>query len=89
LALIPIGAYEPRWFMKDYHIDPAEAVKVFELCGARSAIAHHWGTFQLADEPIEAPPEALSVALRDAGVEAPRFRAVRPGEVWEEAGAPA
>jgi L-ascorbate metabolism protein UlaG (beta-lactamase superfamily) len=87
LALIPIGAYEPRWFMKDFHINPAEAVEVFGLCGARNAIAHHWGTFQLTDEAIEAPREALGMALVEAGVEAARFRALRPGEVWEQAGA--
>jgi L-ascorbate metabolism protein UlaG (beta-lactamase superfamily) len=85
LTLIPIGAYAPRWFMKDYHINPAEAVKVFELCGARSAIAHHWGTFQLSDEAIEDPPDALRRALNEAGVEAARFRILRPGEVWEQA----
>ena len=82
LALIPIGAYEPRWFMRDYHIDPAEAVKVFALCGARAAIGHHWGTFQLTDEAIDAPPEALAAALREAGVEPARFQALLPGEVW-------
>jgi L-ascorbate metabolism protein UlaG (beta-lactamase superfamily) len=84
LALIPIGAYEPRWFTKDYHVDPAETVKIFQLCGARSAIAHHWGTFPLTDEPIEAPPEALGRALAAGGVEATRFCALRSGEVWEE-----
>jgi L-ascorbate metabolism protein UlaG (beta-lactamase superfamily) len=87
LALIPIGAYEPRWFMKDYHVNPAEAVKIFELCGARHAIAHHWGTFQLTNEALEAPPEALRAALAEAGVEDGRFRTMRPGEVWEDAGA--
>ena len=85
LALIPIGAYAPRWFMKDYHLDPAEAVKVFELCGAQSAIAHHWGTFQLTDEAIEAPREALVKALAEADIEARRFRVLRPGEVWQAA----
>jgi L-ascorbate metabolism protein UlaG (beta-lactamase superfamily) len=84
LALIPIGAYAPRWFMKDYHVDPAEAVKILALCGARRAIAHHWGTFQLTDERIEAPREALEKALVEADIEASRFRALRPGEVWRE-----
>jgi L-ascorbate metabolism protein UlaG (beta-lactamase superfamily) len=84
LALIPIGAYAPRWFMKDYHMNPAEAVKAFELCGAENAIAHHWGTFQLSDEAIEDPPEALRKALSEAGIEAARFRILRPGEVWEQ-----
>ncbi|WP_158813688.1 MBL fold metallo-hydrolase [Methylocapsa sp. S129] len=87
LALIPIGAYEPRWFMRDFHVNPAEAVKILELCGARNAIAHHWGTFQLTDEAIEAPPEALRIALAEAGAPANRFHAIRPGEVWQEASA--
>ncbi len=84
LALIPIGAYEPRWFMKDQHIDPVEAVEVFKLCGARHAIAHHWGTFPLSNEAIDAPPKALAEALRKAAIEPERFRALRPGEVYEE-----
>ena len=87
LALIPIGAYEPRWFMKEFHVNPVEAVKIFESCGARSAIAHHWGTFQLTDEAIEAPREALQAALAEARIDGGRFRAMRPGEVWEDAGA--
>ncbi len=82
LALIPIGAYEPRWFMKDFHVNPAEAVKIFQLCGARDAIAHHWGTFQLTDEALEAPREGLQAALKETGIDAERFRAMRPGEVW-------
>jgi L-ascorbate metabolism protein UlaG (beta-lactamase superfamily) len=84
LALIPIGAYAPRWFMKDYHINPVEAVKVLELCGAENAIAHHWGTFQLSDEAIEDPPEALRKAMREAKIAADRFHILRPGEVWEQ-----
>jgi L-ascorbate metabolism protein UlaG (beta-lactamase superfamily) len=85
LALIPIGAYEPRWFMKDQHVNPAEAVEVFRLCGARQALAHHWGTFHLSNEAIDAPPKALSEALYEAAVDLERFRAMRPGEVFEEA----
>jgi L-ascorbate metabolism protein UlaG (beta-lactamase superfamily) len=84
LALIPIGAYEPRWFMKDFHVNPAEAAQIFKLCGAQSAIAHHWGTFQLTNEAIDAPPVALRAALVDAEIEPDRFRALRPGEVWQE-----
>jgi L-ascorbate metabolism protein UlaG (beta-lactamase superfamily) len=85
LALIPIGAYEPRWFMKDQHIDPAEAVEVFKLCGARQAIAHHWGTFRLTNEAVDAPPKALEQALRKEAVDPALFRVMRPGEVYEEA----
>ncbi len=84
LALIPIGAYEPRWFMKDQHVNPTEAVKILELCAARQAIAHHWGTFHLSNEAIEEPPSALKEALRDAAIDERRFRVIRPGEVYRE-----
>jgi L-ascorbate metabolism protein UlaG (beta-lactamase superfamily) len=62
LALIPIGAYEPRWFMKDAHMNPAEAVRVHREVGARRSIAMHWGTFQLTDEGREEPVGALEAA---------------------------
>ena len=80
LAILPIGAYSPRWMMANQHMDPREAVRAFHDCGADQAIGHHWGTFQLTDEPIEAPVQALDGALSadDRG----RFRALRPGEVW-------
>ena len=53
-AVIPIGAYAPRWFMSKMHMNPAEAVQAFADCGAEFALAHHHGTFQLSDEPIDA-----------------------------------
>jgi L-ascorbate metabolism protein UlaG (beta-lactamase superfamily) len=81
LALLPIGAYEPRWFMRDQHMNPAEAVRAYLDCGAELALAHHHGTFQLTDEAIDAPVIALSQALAAAGIAAERFRALRPGEV--------
>ena len=85
LAIIPIGAYEPRWFMRDNHIDPEEAVQIFQLCGAQYAIAHHWGTFQLTDEAIDEPPRKLREALRAADISQDRFHASKPGQVWEVA----
>lgn len=86
LAIIPIGAYEPRWFMADQHMDPHEAVKTFLDCGAEFALAHHHGTFQLTDEAIDAPAKALAEARQAAGIPADRFRVLQPGEVWELAG---
>ncbi|MDO9425580.1 MAG: MBL fold metallo-hydrolase [Methylobacterium sp.] len=83
LATLPIGAYEPRWFMRDQHMDPAEAVAAGLLLGADQMLGHHWGTFQLTDEGIEQPVEALAAACAEAGLAPERFRAFRPGEVWE------
>jgi L-ascorbate metabolism protein UlaG (beta-lactamase superfamily) len=83
LAILPIGAYEPRWFMRDQHMNPAEAVQALIDCGAERALGHHYGTFQLTDEAIDAPPAALAEALRAAAIPADRFRALRPGEVWQ------
>lgn len=60
LALIPIGAYAPRWFMQSQHIDPAQAVQLYDELNCQSAIAIHWGTFELADDPLDEPPELLS-----------------------------
>jgi L-ascorbate metabolism protein UlaG (beta-lactamase superfamily) len=82
LAILPIGAYEPRWFMRDQHMNPQESVRAFLDCGAELALAHHHGTFQLTNEPIDAPAQALAAALQEAGVAAERFRVLRPGEAW-------
>lgn len=85
LAILPIGAYEPRWFMGDNHMNPAEAVQVMQDLGAAEAIGHHWGTFQLTNEGVERPLEALGEALRVAGLPESRFVASRPGQVWQPA----
>lgn len=83
LAILPIGAYEPRWFMRDQHMNPSEAVKALLDCGAEAAIAHHHGTFQLTDEAIDAPLIALGEALEQAGIPRQRFVALKPGQVVE------
>jgi L-ascorbate metabolism protein UlaG (beta-lactamase superfamily) len=59
LALLPIGAYEPRWFMSPVHMSPDDAVCAHRILGARSSIAIHHGTFQLADEGLDAPQKRL------------------------------
>jgi L-ascorbate metabolism protein UlaG (beta-lactamase superfamily) len=83
LALLPIGAYEPRWFMKEQHMNPEEAVLVFRELGAEAAIGHHWGTFQLTNEGVEQPREALAAALAAARIEPRLFQAFQPGQVFE------
>jgi L-ascorbate metabolism protein UlaG (beta-lactamase superfamily) len=83
LAVLPIGAYEPRWFMRDQHMNPEESIRAYRDCGAELALGHHFGTFQLTDEPIDAPLEALQVARAQAGFSSEQFRTLRPGEVWE------
>jgi L-ascorbate metabolism protein UlaG (beta-lactamase superfamily) len=76
LALIPIGAYEPRWFMADAHMNPAEAVRVHREVGARRSLAMHWGTFRLTDEGFDEPVRALEAARGKAD----DFAALAPGE---------
>src|SRR5438477_6154375 len=83
LAMLPVGAYEPRWFMRDQHMNPEEAVQAFADCGAEFALAQHHGTFKLTYEAIDAPRVALDAALKAANVSADRFRALLPGQVWE------
>jgi L-ascorbate metabolism protein UlaG (beta-lactamase superfamily) len=81
LALLPVGAYEPRWFMQSSHMNPDDAVQALELCGAQQALGHHWGTFRLTNEELEEPVRALAAALARRGIAPERFVAVRPGEV--------
>ena len=81
LALLPIGAYEPRWFMRNVHMSPGDAVQALELCGAAQALGHHWGTFRLTDEAAGQPAIDLAAALAERGIPAARFAALRPGEV--------
>ena len=81
--MLPIGAYEPRWFMGDQHMNPAESVKAFLDSGAELALGHHYGTFQLTDEPFDAPEQALVKARIEAEIEPERFRLLKPGQVWE------
>jgi L-ascorbate metabolism protein UlaG (beta-lactamase superfamily) len=83
LALLPIGAYEPRWFMRDQHMNPADAVNALADCGAEQALAHHHGTFQLTDEAIDAPALALAEALDAAKIPRERFAVLQPGQVVE------
>jgi L-ascorbate metabolism protein UlaG (beta-lactamase superfamily) len=82
LAVLPIGAYEPRWFMATQHANPQDAVAILLDLGADRALGVHWGTFRLTDEGIDDPPRALIEALAAAGVDPARFTAMRPGEAF-------
>ena len=81
LALLPVGAYEPRWFMRYQHMNPEEAVQAFRGLRAAQAIGIHWGVWQLTDEAIDAPREDLSAALQREKIAPERFVALEPGGV--------
>ena len=80
VALLPIGAYEPRWFMQPMHMNPDEAVRAHLELGARHSIAMHFGTFQLTDEAIDEPLRALERARVQHGVSEEAFRVLDFGE---------
>jgi N-acyl-phosphatidylethanolamine-hydrolysing phospholipase D len=82
VALLPIGAYEPRWFMGYQHLNPADAVQATVDLRARHMVATHWGTFDLTDEPLDLPPQALATAVSAVGAEPERFRVLAIGETW-------
>lgn len=80
LAAIPVGAYEPRWFMGEQHVDPTEAVLIHRAVRARRSVGIHWGAFELTDEPLDAPIGALPAALDAAGVPREQFEVWKHGE---------
>ncbi|MDB5687124.1 MAG: hypothetical protein JWR77_1713 [Rhizorhabdus sp.] len=83
LALIPIGAFQPREIMSGNHIGPVEAVDAFQKLGAANALAVHWGTFKLSSEGIYDPPRLLHSSLAARGIAPGRFRAIEVGVNWE------
>ena len=82
LAVLPVGAYEPRWFMKDQHVNPAEAVRIHQLLGARNTVGVHLRTFQLTDEAIDTPDAELAAALREQQVSPQAFFTLPIGGSW-------
>jgi L-ascorbate metabolism protein UlaG (beta-lactamase superfamily) len=80
LSTLPIGAYEPRWFMKDHHINPEEAVQAHLDLRVKQSVAIHWGTFMLTDESLDEPPERLHKALKDRGISRDEFLVLKHGE---------
>jgi L-ascorbate metabolism protein UlaG (beta-lactamase superfamily) len=83
LAILPVGAYEPRDVMKPNHMDPDEAVRVFEALKPRMALGMHWGTFQLTFESIDDPPRRLAAARAARGISSERFVTTEVGRSFK------
>ena len=86
-AAIPIGAYEPRWFMAPGHVDPEDAVNIHMDVGSRFSLGIHWGTFKLSDEHYLDPPVLLRQAMGEKNLRPESFVTFKHGEtrlVYEE-----
>ncbi|WP_313441507.1 MBL fold metallo-hydrolase [Novosphingobium sp.] len=83
VAILPIGAYAPRWFMAAQHTDPDDAIQIMLDLDAKAAVGMHWGTFKLTDEPWDEPARRLTASLRTGGIDAAKFIAMRPAETAE------
>jgi len=80
LSLLPIGAYDPRWFMKSHHVAPEEAVQIHQDVHSRQSVGMHWGTFILTDEPVDEPPVRLRKIMVEKGLDPESFVAFQHGE---------
>ena len=89
LALLPVGAYEPRWFMRPVHMNPEDAVRAYQDVRAgwhaspsddTALVPMHWGTFKLTDEPMGEPPIRTTAAWREAGLPQEALWLLAPGE---------
>lgn len=80
IALLPLGAYEPRWFMRGQHVNPEEVVRVHRDLAAKSSLGIHWGTFSMSDEALDEPPRALAAARKAQGVADSAFFTMALGE---------
>ncbi len=80
VALLPIGSYEPRWFMAPQHVNVAEAVRIHRDLGAKRSMGVHWGTFELTDEPLDEPPRLLPAERRAQGLDDDEFFVLAVGE---------
>jgi L-ascorbate metabolism protein UlaG (beta-lactamase superfamily) len=82
-SFIPIGAYDPRWFMQDSHVNPEEAVQIALDLKTPHSFGMHWGTFTLTDEPVLEPPARLKEALKKQNLESDFFISPKPGEILQ------
>lgn len=81
LSCIPIGAYNPRWFMRAVHVDPYEAIQIHKDVKSKLSVGMHWGTFALADENMDEPPILLADGLKNAGLNKDEFIVLKNGEM--------
>jgi L-ascorbate metabolism protein UlaG (beta-lactamase superfamily) len=86
-ALLPIGAYDPSWFMSKQHMNPEEAVQAYRDLGARQFVAMHWGTFKLTDEPLDEPPARLKSEWQRVGLDPQRCHILSVGSSLQLSGA--
>jgi L-ascorbate metabolism protein UlaG (beta-lactamase superfamily) len=80
LSLIPIGAYNPRWFMHRFHVNPPEAIRIHQEVGSQHSIGMHWGTIPLTSEPLAEPPPYLEREAHAAGLSPESFTVMQIGE---------
>lgn len=80
MALIAVGAYEPRWFMKEQHVNPEEAVQIHLDLQAKRSVGVHWGTFDLTDESLDQPPKDLAAARAAKGLPQAAFDVMAIGQ---------
>jgi len=80
IAILPMGAYAPRWIMKENHMNPEETVRAFQDLNAHILVPIHWGTFKVSDEPIDEPPKRLLKAAETKGISKDKIKILKVGE---------
>ena len=80
-AMIPIGGYDPRWFMSYHHVKPSESIQISHDLGASKSVGMHWGTFILTDEDILEPEKLIEQELKKLDLSKDYFRTPKPGEL--------
>ena len=80
-AMIPIGGYDPLWFMRYHHVNPSESIQIALDLGVSKSLAMHWGTFRLTDEDILEPAQLIDQELKKLNLADDFFRTVKPGEI--------
>ena len=80
-AMIPIGGYNPPWFMNYHHVNPSESIQIALDLGVSKSFGMHWGTFRLTDEDILEPAQLIDQELKKLNLADDFFRTVKPGEI--------